>query len=396
MVLLVTGALTACAPGLRLDEATPSPVAPGATLTVSGSGFLEGLELSLEGPGLDVRLQDLEIDGIETATARVPAATPIGTWSLVARRDGDVARLEGVRVVATGVRIHFLDVGQGDGTLVVAPGGEALLIDGGPRDAGAAVKAALATLASGRLDAVVLSHTDADHLGGLVETLAGTDGAPGTRDDLVPPQRFGYHDDGSCDSQLCADARTLRAWPFDVAAPGEPVPLGDAEVTIVASDGDVGGGKIASTDDDNERSVVVRVAFAGRSVLVTGDLTGGGSGDADVEGPLAQRTGPVDVLRVSHHGSETSSNAAALAAWQPRALVMSLGTDNAYCHPSPGALSRLVALGAPIFATGGGIVEDGDRCDGPTPWPAQARAGLGTVTLEMGTDGALTLAGEPM
>lgn len=394
--LLAAVALSACAPHLRLEDAGPRPVAPGARLTVTGDGFLDGLELSLEGAGIEVRLQQLEIEGVDAASAKVPGATPAGTYELVARRDGLTARLPGIRVVAGGVRVHFLDVGQGDATLVVAPGGETLLVDGGPRDAGSVVKRALSELAGGRLDAVVLSHTDADHLGGLVETLAGPDGVAGTGDDIVPAQRLSYVDDGSCESQLCAEARALGAWPFQAAAPGAPVALGDADITVVAADGDVGGGKLPGTEADNERSVVVRIAFAGHSVLVTGDLTGGGAGDADVEGPLAARTGPVDVLRVSHHGSNTSSNAAALAAWQPRALVLSVGTDNAFCHPADDAFSRLVGTGAPLYATGGGVVDDVVRCGAPTAWPSSARPGLGTITLEMGVDGGLTLQGDPL
>jgi hypothetical protein len=73
---------------------------------------------------------------------------------------------------------------------------------------------------------------------------------------------------------------------------------------------------------------------------------------------------------------------------------MSLGTDNAYCHPAPEALARIAAVGAPIYATGAGIVDDGDRCGGPTAWPAQAKRGLGTITLEIGADGRMLLNGD--
>jgi beta-lactamase superfamily II metal-dependent hydrolase len=383
-----------CAPSLVIDDVTPQPVAPGGTLTLTGRGFDDEMQLSLAGPGVSVTLQGVEVADPTRASAVVPAATPSGTYDLVVDRGDALFTLADVKVVTSGLRVFFLDIGQGDGTLVVAPGGEALLIDGGPVDAGGVVKTALRDLAGGRLDAAVLSHTDADHLGGFVAALAGADGQPGTGDDLVPDQRFTYIDDGSCDSGLCGRARQLRAWPLAVPSPGEPIALGDADVTIVATDGDVGDGKIAGTDNDNERSVVVRVAFGGRSVLITGDLTGGGDGNANVEGPLADKTGPIDVVRVSHHGSDTSSNAGALAAWQPRALVMSLGTDNAYCHPAPDALARIAAVGAPIYATGAGIVDDGDRCGGPTAWPAQAKRGLGTITLEIGADGRMLLNGD--
>ncbi|MBI1944347.1 MAG: MBL fold metallo-hydrolase [Deltaproteobacteria bacterium] len=393
--LLVPLALLGCA--LRLDAVT-AEVAPGGALEITGAGFSERTQFSLAG-SVEVSLQVTELSP-ERANATVPMAAPSGLYDLRAVAGGVTAELpDAVLVVSGGLDVHFLDVEQGDATLVVAPGGATLLIDGGPRSAGPVLKEAIRTLARGRLDAVVLSHTDADHLGGLVELLQGDDGAPGTADDLVPELRLTGADDGSCTSQVCGDLRALRAWPFQTPDVGDAIELPGADgvdATVVAVDGDVGAGRVTGADDDNERSVVVQLAFGGSSVLVTGDLTGGGDGEADVETALAARTGPIDVLRASHHGSATSSAASALAAWQPRAIVLSLGTDNPYCHPAPEVLGRLAALGAPIFATGAGIVADGARCGGATDWPAQTGAGLGTISLTLRADGTATIAGEPL
>lgn len=391
-------ALPLCAAcGLRLDRVT-TEVAPGGSLEIAGAGFGAETSFSLAA-SVELSLQVDELSP-SLATATVPRAAPAGVYDLRASDGGTEAELPGaVRVITGGLDVHFLDVDQGDATLVIAPGGQALLIDGGPRSAGPVLRAAIDELARGRLDAVVLSHTDADHLGGLVELLQGEDGEPGTSDDLVPTTRFAGVDDGSCTTEVCADLRRLAAWPFDTPAVGDPIaPLSadGVEATVVAVDGDVGGGTLSGADDDNERSLVVQLGFGGRSVLITGDLTGGGSGEADVESALAQRTGPVDVLRVSHHGSATSSATAALGAWQPRALVLSLGTDNAYCHPATEIVARLGAIGEPIYATGSGIVVDAARCGGETPWPAQARVGLGTFSLTILADGGLTLAGDSL
>lgn len=383
--------------GLRLDRVT-AEVAPGGIVEIEGAGFSPATRFELVA-SVDVALQNGEVSA-GRATATVPRAAPAGIYDLRAEEAGAIAELpRSVRVISGGLEVHFLDVGQGDATLVVAPGGQTLLIDGGPRSAGPVVRAALRELGRDRLDAVLLSHTDADHLGGLVEVLQGDDGEPGTDDDLVPSLRLAGADDGACTTEVCADLRRLSAWPFSVPDVGEliePLSTDGVEATVVAVDGDVGGGRVAGVDDENERSLVVQLSFAGRSILVTGDLTGGGAGEADLESALAARTGPIDVLRASHHGSATSSAPAALAAWQPRAVVLSLGTDNPYCHPAPEVVSRLGGLGVPLYATGSGILLDAARCGGETPWPAQARPGLGTVTLTVLADGALALAGDPL
>ncbi len=383
--------------GLRLDTVT-AEVAPGGALEIAGAGFDDRTQFSLGGAA-EVSLA--VVDAAPTlAHVTVPAAAPAGLYDLRAVAGGAQAELpEAVRVVTGGLDVHFLDVGQGDATLVVAPGGAALLIDGGPRSAGPVVKEAVRTLARGRLDAVVLSHTDADHLGGVVELLQGDDGLPGTADDLVPAVRLAGDDDGSCTTQVCQDLRALRAWPFDVPDVGELIPLPSAEgvdAAVVAVDGDVGAGRVTGVDDDNERSLVVSLSFGGATALITGDLTGGGLGEADVETALAARTGPVDVLRASHHGSATSSAAAALDVWQPRAVVLSLGTDNSYCHPATEVVGRLAATGAPLYATGRGIVAGTAQCSVATAWPAQAGAGLGTITLTLLADGSGTIHGEPL
>jgi beta-lactamase superfamily II metal-dependent hydrolase len=383
--------------GLGLDAVDPGEVAPGATVQLRGRGFHPRMGARLVSPaGATVTLGLYDITGT-AAVATVPSATPAGLWDVEVELDGQQETLAAALLVRTGaLRIVFLDVGQGDATLVSGPDGSTMLIDGGNRDAGSVVGAAVREQAGGRLDAVALTHTDADHLGGLVDLLRGDDGLAGTADDVVPATRWIGHPDALCDSQLCAEFRELRAR-FDAPLVGDTVDLGGATVTVVGRDGDFGAGVGAGVDEENERSLALVVSFAGRTVFIGGDLTGGGLGSADVEAAAARATGPVDVLRLNHHGSATSSSEAFLRALQPRAVIVSVGTDNAYCHPAPAVLERLDALGAPVWATGAGMVAEAGRCDdGATTWPAGARPGEGAITLVVSADGAIAVDDVPL
>lgn len=316
---------------------------------------------------------------------------------MVACAPGELGDGGGVTPPASGsLSVHVLDVGQGDATLIVGSDGTSVLFDGGPRSAADVVAAAIETYADGRLDAVLLSHTDADHIGGLVGVLRGADGEAGTADDRVPARRLIGHPDSACTTQVCDEFRTLGAYPFDEPAVGEEITLGDATLTVVARDGHAGGGEAAGVDEENERSLAITVAHAGKTIYVGGDLTGGGLGSADVEGMLAAELGPIDVVHLDHHGSATSSSEAFLTATHPKALLVSVGTDNAYCHPDAGVLTRVGALDVPIFATGDGMVADGARCDGATTWPGTARSGLGTFSIVIDAAGAITIAGDPL
>lgn len=376
---------------LTVGSVTPSVVEQGtaADLTVTGSGFSDGLTLALSRLGVDVTLGAVTAVDAETATARVAATTPAGLYDVIAEQGGARAVLSGALTVASGAaRFVFVDVGQGDATIVVAPDGETMLIDGGKVEAADDVRRALETYAAGRLDVVVVSHFDVDHIGGVVEVLAGVDGVPGTEDDVVPSDLLVPSGLAGCDAQVCARMRALRAVPR-VAVVDETLSLGLLEPRVVAVDGAVIGGAVVSGVDDNGKSVVVEIAWGGRRVLVLGDLTGGGLSTVDVEGPLSEEAGAVDVLRVAHHGSATSSNGAALARFAPALSIVSVGSENTYCHPEPSALTRVSQASVEVLLTGRGIVVDADRCDGATPTLANVRTDLGDIEVTISADGTI-------
>ncbi len=388
-LLLACGA--ACS-GPALLAVDPAQVAAGGVVNVEGQGFDDTLALHLEGAGsISLTLTDVTPT---SARAALPNNTPGGVYDVVAVTAAGEARLVGgLTVLAGQLEAFFVDVGQGDATLLVAPDGTTLLLDGGPPEATDAVRQLVDDAVGGRLDMVAVSHTHADHLGGIVGLLRGPDGRAGSDDDIVPALRWIGHDDDVCDSQLCDSYRALRGAPFDKPAVGTVLPFGGATITVLARDGDAGNGLFADVDDPNEMSLALLVEFGGRKLFLGGDVTGGGIDTVDIEAAIALVTGPVDVVHLNHHGSRTSSSPGFLQALQPRAVIVSVGTDNSFCHPDDSVLERLQELDIPAFATGAGMVDDVGDCDGPTVWPTSARPALGTFSLVIEADGDLTLAG---
>jgi competence protein ComEC len=232
--------------------------------------------------------------------------------------------------------LHFLPVGQGDGAAIRTPGGHWVLVDAGPRfegsDAGKrTVVPFLRRQGVRRLSAVVVSHVHADHLGGVPAVL-----------DRFPADIVIEPGDLSNDpryleflSQLEADGTRWHP-----GRPGDRFELDSVAFTVVHPDT-----SWAEWGHDlNEDSIVLLVSYRGFSALFTGD-----AGER-AEPMLAGRVGAVDLLKVGHHGSRTSTTDEFLDAITPRAAVISVGT-NTYGHPSAAATARLRAHGTPTWRT---------------------------------------------
>jgi competence protein ComEC len=267
--------------------------------------------------------------------AAAAAALVVGAGSLCGR--------EVARRLDPDLRVTFLDVGQGDAALVEAPGGAAALVDGGGSFDGSfdpgerVIEPVLRARGISRLDLVALSHPHPDHLNGLHRILQ-----------RFPVARLWTSGDDGHNPEygrlLATAARRGAALPVPQAmdlGPADVVPLGPWQ------DGRIGAPEGLGV---NDASLVVRFAFAGRSVLFTGDL------EADGEGELAGRTAlgdPIasDILKVPHHGSRTSSTGELLDAVRPRLAVISLGWRNRFHFPSDEVVARYAARGIRLLRT---------------------------------------------
>lgn len=269
------------------------------------------------------------------------------------------------------LRITVLDVGQGDAILVETPSGETLLVDSGPPGAGAAILPYFEDRGIVALTHAVITHDHTDHSGGLSEVLAGRDNTPGTSDDITVEGHIYdigklYEEDGESEHEW---QEAYAAYDREAVHAGERIELGDCDLEVVAADARLSDGTqldAGSPPDENARSIVLLLRYSGFRMLLTGDVTGGG-GDPpyetpDIETGIAGITGDIDVLKVAHHGSNTSTNAEFLALTDPEIAIVSVGNDNDHFHPHPSVMDRLLSVGVQVYQTERGWL---DR-DGPT------------------------------
>lgn len=226
--------------------------------------------------------------------------------------------------------VTFLDVGQGNAVLVESEG-EYMLIDGGDREYSSFVVSYLKNAGVTELSYVISSHYDADHLNGVVGALNAFPCETVLAADYVTDTRV-Y--DSFCEA--VAEQGISLVYP----SVGDVYEFGDAEFTVVCPD---------SYDyaDVNDDSVGIRLVHGDNSFLICGDA-GKASEEAMLESGVLLDS---DVYLASHHGSDGSSSAEFLEAVSPETVVISVGEDNSYGHPSERVLADVAAAGAEIYRT---------------------------------------------
>lgn len=225
--------------------------------------------------------------------------------------------------------IHFLDVGQADAALILCDG-QAMMIDGGNSEDSSLVYTYLKNLGIDYLDVVISTHAHEDHVGGLSGALsfasAGTVYSPVTEYNTKAFEKFKEKAEG-------------HGAPLIIPSPGDTFVLGSAECTII--------GPISDSDDPNNTSIVLRIVYGNTSFLFTGDA------ETIEEGEIldAGFTVDCDVLKVGHHGSETSSGYRWLRETSPSYAVISVGNGNSYGHPHESTMSRLRDADVTVYRT---------------------------------------------
>jgi competence protein ComEC len=229
------------------------------------------------------------------------------------------------------LHVYFFDVGQGDSTLVVTPGGRQVLVDGGPGSE-SATRALAGPLSpwDRSLDLVVLTHLDADHAQGLLEVLERKDvgavlvGAEDPASPLLPQWRA---------------AQSRRETPTVPVSAGYRVALEEKVYGVYLEVLNPPAQPFQGTGSDrNNNGVVLRLVYGDTSFLLAADI------EAAAEGHLAHfnpRGVASQVLKVAHHGSQTSTTDPFLRVVGPSLAVISVGESNRYGHPHPQVVARL-------------------------------------------------------
>lgn len=265
------------------------------------------------------------------------------------------------------LELTAIDVGQGDGLLVSFPDRTLMLVDaGGLPSYGRQMRARLDigedvvspylwSRSIKRLDIVAMSHAQADHMGGLAsivrnfrprELWVGGDPDPAAWPELDQAARMG-------------GLRVVRLWR------GDKRELGAARVEVLSPDG------AAFNRDSNAQSLVMRITLGERSFLLTGDIERRTERELVEHGQLAR----VDVLKIAHHGSRTSTTEPFLDAARPAFAVISAGYQTSFRHPHEEVLRRLRERRVAVFRTDlDGLVTvrtDGRRVDVLPAWGQQ-------------------------
>ena len=260
--------------------------------------------------------------------------------------------------------VHFIDVGQGDATLIVTPHRRAILVDAGGAmvsdnnkfDVGERVVVPyLRHYGVNRLDLLILTHNHQDHAGGAAAVA-----------NMVGAHQILLHQEEKASQAIMRLQQVTKEEGMRSPDRLEEFMIDGVKVQLFQigeTDGQIAvAGKKMSSSSENERSTVVRAEYGKHSVLLTGDLEGE-SEKKLIETKMKSST----VLKVGHHGAKRSSKPEFLLRVAPQYAVISVGAGNQFGHPSPETLHRLVEWPLTVFRTDkdGAVVF---RSDGNTLW----------------------------
>lgn len=232
------------------------------------------------------------------------------------------------------LKVYFLDVGQGDAIFIESPSHGRVLIDGGKNRKVVSELGKILPFADRRIDVVIATHPDSDHIGGLPEVVR--------RYKVGLVIEPGVESDNEIDNELRRRVRE-RGVETILARRGQVFNFGDGvTLTVLFPD------RAVSSWETNDASIVARLDYGESSFLFTGDA----SLKTEITMMnLGSDLLDVDVLKAGHHGSRTSTSLPFAEVVTPEISVISAGKDNTYGHPHKEVISILESVGSEIRST---------------------------------------------
>ena len=228
----------------------------------------------------------------------------------------------------TDLEVSIIDVGQGDATLVKLPSGKTMLVDAGPDVQAGAVENELSKRGIDKIDYLIATHADSDHIAGMSAIVSNHEIG-----EFLAPQST-HTTDSYLDLLQAVQNKgiaTNAAWAGDVIAYGS-----DFSVKILSP------AEGQTYTESNDWSVVLLITYGNTKMLLTGD--------APKEVLKGLNVGKIDVLKVSHHGSDTGTDSELISALSPKYALISYGVENEYGHPYQSVLDALSS--ATVYGTG--------------------------------------------
>lgn len=243
---------------------------------------------------------------------------------------------------STNVTIKFIDVGQGEAILIALPE-KTMLIDAGPTGSAPKIAQVLQELGRDKIDYLVATHPDEDHIGGMADVISstqiGTIYAPNKTNNTATYRKFLTAIQNNNLQITLAEAGTIidqtDAYKLEILWPT----------------------KDANFPDTNDYSIIIKLTVGNKTFLFTGD--------APTNAILDANPGHIDVLKLSHHGSRTGTNEQLVRKLSPTYAILSYALDNSYGHPMQSVLNALHKHSVEIWGTGAnGTITI--TCDGTT------------------------------
>lgn len=234
-------------------------------------------------------------------------------------------------VPSSGLKVSFIDVGQGDSELIQV-NGKNILIDSGPNDSRQKLLNYLEEQNIKKLNYVIATHPDEDHIGNMDDVIDKYD-----IETFIAPKKVS----NTRAFESMADSLKKKNMKIDVPKPTDELDLGkQTKAEIIAPNSE-------SYADTNNYSVVLKITYGDTRFLFTGDA------EKESESEMLENGYDLksDVLKVGHHGSSTSTSEKFLDKVNPEIAVISCGRDNKYGHPNKKTVNRLNKKNIRIYRT---------------------------------------------